>query len=244
MLKRIGFDRVIKLDWLNKTAMICANRENLCGLKSNEVKTILDEYLEGHVSGENKRKTINILIRTWVNTDHEHIHIRDSALELIKTADENEKPAIHWCMLMLAYPIFLDVVFTIGKLIDLQNGFSLSMVRRRIYEIWGERSTLKYAIDKIVRSITEWGVIEDGDKSGDYKRKEQFTISNSEVKLLLIEAYLTASKRAYLQFMEVNKLHELFPFKLDLGLEDFHGSEIFSTNKMGMDIVIGLGYKR
>ncbi|HHY23775.1 MAG TPA: hypothetical protein GX527_05990 [Clostridiaceae bacterium] len=160
------------------------------------------------------------------------------------TADENEKLAIHWCMLMLAYPIFLDVVFTIGKLIDLQNGFSLSIVRRRIFEIWGERSTLKYAIGKIVRSITEWGIIEDGDKSGDYKRKEQFIISSPEVKFLLIEAYLTASKRAYLQFIEVNKLHELFPFKLDLRLEDFHNSEIFSLNKMGMDIVIGLEYKR
>lgn len=240
MLKRIGFDRIVKLGWLNKTAMICANKENPYGLNSKEVKIILDEYLTDYVSGENKRKTINILIRTWVNVNSEHIHIRDSALELIKTADENEKLAIHWCMLMLAYPIFLDIASTIGKLLDLQDGFSLSMVRRRIYEIWGERSTLKYAIDKIVRSITEWGVIEDGSKSGDYKRKEQFTINNPEVRLLLIEVYLKASKRAYLQFIEVNKLYELFPFKLDLGLEDFHDSERFNLNKIGMDIVIGL----
>ncbi|NSW92055.1 MAG: hypothetical protein HPY74_15535 [Firmicutes bacterium] len=244
MLERIGFVRSIKLDWLNKTVRTYLDLKEAY-TKDNEkyckkVKEVLDEYLMEYIKEENRKKTISILTRTWLNVEQQHMHIRDRALELFKTADENEKIAIHWCMLMMAYPVFLDITATIGKLLNLQDGFSLSMVKRRIYEIWGERSTLKYAIDKIVRSITEWGVVEDGSKRGEYKRKEPFNIHNTEIKLLLIEAYLIATKKTYLQFVEVNSLNELFPFKLDLGLGDFHGSKAFNLNKMGLDIAIGL----
>ena len=234
MRDRIGFDRVVKLDWLNKTAEFYMEERDY-----GKVKLALDKYLE-HLGRENRRKTIYILVRTWVNVESEHKHIRDKAIKLFEMADEDEKVAIHWCMLMMAYPIFLDITATIGKLLDLQDGFSLSMVRRRIYELWGERSTLQYALNKIVRSITEWGAIEDGCKLGDYKRKEQFIINNIKVKLLLIEAYLASSGKAYLRFGEVNNLDELFPFKMDLELDDFHSYQVFNLNKMGSDVVITL----
>jgi len=235
MLDRIGFDRVVKLNWLNKTVEIYNQEKDF-----KKVKLNLDYYLRDDVGGDNRRKTINILIRTWVNVDPGHGSIRDKALGLFKLADANERIAIHWSMLLLAYPIFDNLTAAAGKLLNLQDEFSLSMVRRRIYELWGERSTLQYAIDKMIRSQIDWGVLSDGEKPGEYKRIQPLEIKNAEVKLLLIEAYLLASGKPHLQFVEVNKLDEMFPFKLDIGLDDFHTVDKFKLNKMGGEVVIGL----
>ncbi len=232
----IGFSRSIKLDWLNKAAEIYMEEKD-----HRKVKFALDKYLtEKIVSKYNRRKTVNILIRIWVNVEPQHTQLRDTALNLFKIANENEKLAIHWSLVMVAYPIFRDITAIIGKLLDLQDDFTLSMVRRRIYELWGERSTLQYALNKIVRSVTEWGTVEDGSKPGDYQGKEQLCIDKKEVKLLLIRAYLVTSEKTCLRFIEVNNLDELFPFKLDLKLDDFNGSKGFSLNKMGSDVVITL----
>lgn len=230
MRDRVGFDRFIKLDWLNKTAEIYMEDDK-------KVRLVLEDYLK-HIGRANRKKIISVLVRTWVNVEPQHIQIRDTALKLFEMADKDEKVAIHWCMLMMAYPIFLDITATIGKLLDLQDGFSVGMVKRRIYELWGERSTLQYAVSKIIRSLTEWGAVEDGCKPGYYKRKQRFIVNNTEIKLLLIEAYLASSDRLHLQFGEVNNLDELFPFQLDLGLNDFHCSQEFNLNKMGSDVVI------
>lgn len=235
MLDRIGFDRIIKLDWLNKTVELYSQEKDF-----KNVKLALDYYLKNDVGGDNRRKTVNILIRTWINVDSSHVALRDKALELFKTAGQNERLAIHWCMLLLAYPIFDNLTAAAGKLLDLQDEFSLSMVKRRIYELWGERTTLEYAVNKMTRSLIDWGVIDGGSKPGEYNRKESLEIKNIDVKLLLIETYLTASGRSQLQFVEVNKLDELFPFKLDMGLDDFYKSDVLKLNKMGSEVVVGL----
>lgn len=235
MLRRIGFDRFIKLDWLNKTVEIYMEEG-----ESKRTRLSLDRYLGDCIKGRSKDTTKNVLSRTWVNVEPYHSAVRDRAVELFKDTDTEEQIALHWCMLMLAYPVFCDITSTAGKLIKLQGGFSLGMVRRRIYEMWGERTTLQYAIDRILRSVAEWGAVEDGVVKGEYQKEEQFIIQNTDVKLLLIEAYLLASGNNYLQFTEVGNIDELFPFKLDLSLDDFQRSTVFDINKMGSDIVIGL----
>lgn len=235
MLDRIGFDRIVKLNWLNKTVELYSQEKDF-----KNVKLALDYYLKDDVGGDNRRKTINILIRTWVNVDPSYASIRDNALELFKTADANERIALHWSMLLLAYPIFDNLTAAAGKLLNLQDEFSLSMVRRRIYELWGERSTLQYAIDKMIRSLTEWRVLGEGEKPGEYRRIDSLEISNVEIKLLMVETYLIASGRPHLQFVEVNKLDEYFPFRLDIGLDDFHRDDKFKINKMGWEVVIGM----
>lgn len=235
MLDRIGFDRLIKIDWLNKTAEIFEQEKN-----PQNVKLSLDYYLKDDVGGDNRRKTINILMRTWVNVDQKHETIRDRALQLFKVADESERIAIHWSMFMLAYPIFNNVVASVGKLLKLQDEFALSMVKRRIYELWGERVTLQYAIEKMARSFVNWGVIQGSGKPGQYKRNQPIEIKNTDIKLLLVEAYLLSTERPHIQFIEVVNLNEFFPFKIDIGLGDFQTSNIFRINRMGGEAIIGM----
>jgi hypothetical protein len=167
MLDRIGFDRIVRLDWLDKTVELYSREREL-----KNVKPALDHYLRDAVGGDNRRKTINILIRTWVNVEPGHTALRDRALELFRNTGRNERIAIHWCMLLLAYPIFGNLTAAAGRLLDLQEEFALGMIKRRIYELWGERSTLQYAVEKMARSITDWGLIENGDRPGEYRDRK------------------------------------------------------------------------
>lgn len=235
MLDRIGFDRFIKIGWLNKTAEIFEQEK-----KPQNIREALDHYLKDEVGGDNRRKTINILMRTWINVGPEHVNTRDKALELFKSADENEKIGVHWIMFMLAYPVFDNFTAAIGKLFELQDEFVLGTVKRRMYELWGERTTLQYAVEKMARSLANWEVVESSGKPGNYKRRQPIEIKNMDIKLLLVEAYLLASGKLYIQFMKINSLNEFFPFIMDIDLADFQTSEIFKLDKMGGEPVIGL----
>lgn len=62
-------------------------------------------------------------------------------------------------MLISAFPLFSDISTVIGKLLSIQEEFKLDTVRQRIFEIWGERSTVKFSTDKIISSMVEWGVL-------------------------------------------------------------------------------------
>jgi hypothetical protein len=236
LLKRVGFDRNIKLEWLDKTAHLLILEED-----KGKIKDVLDNCLTEEIKGkESRRKSINILMRSWVNVKEEHKVRQEKALKLYEKIKGKEKLALHWCMVILAYELFFDVSEIIGKLLNLQNEFSLSTVRRRVYETWGERSTLYYAIDRVLRSMKDWGVIEPNAKPGEYIKTGKIEIESKEVQLLLLETYLAASQRMNVFYAELEMVNALFPFMIDITLNDIQNYENLKISNMGMELVVGL----
>jgi hypothetical protein len=236
LLKRVGFDRNIKLEWLDKTAQLLILGEN-----EKNIKNMLDSCLTEEIKGkESRRKSINILMRSWVNVKEEHKVRQEKALTLYEEGNSMEGLALHWCMVTQAYELFFDISEIIGKLLNLQNEFSLITVRRRVYETWGERSTLYYAIDRVLRSMKDWGVIEPNAKPGEYKQTDKIKIESKEVQLLLLETYLAASQRMNVFYAELEMVNALFPFMIDITLNDIQNYENLKISNMGMELVVGL----
>lgn len=236
MLKRVGFDRQIKRKWLDKTVELLINKED-----SKDIKNILDGIVKEDIaSSESRKKCKNILMNIWINIDGEYIEVRDKALKLWAKGNTNERLAIHWCMVSLAYPLFFHISDIIGKLIHLQDEFSLNMVRRRVYDVWGERSTLNYAINRVVWSMKDWGTIGQHGKVGEYKKIERIVIEDKEVQLLLLEAYFIASHRTNIPCAELEMINALFPFKTDITINDLQSNQRFKINNMGNDLVVSL----
>ncbi|WP_035270489.1 hypothetical protein [Desulfitibacter alkalitolerans] len=236
MLKRVGFDRQIKREWLDKTVELLINKED-----SKDIKNILDGIVKEDIaSNDNRRKAISILMHSWINVETDHIAIRSKALKLWETGNSTERLAIHWCMLSLAYPLFFNISEIIGKLINLQDEFSLNMVRRRVYDVWGERSTLDYAINRVVWSMKDWGTIGQNGKVGEYKKIERIVIEDKEVQLLLLEAYFIASQRSNIPCAELEMINALFPFKTDITINDLQSNHRFKINNMGNNLVVSL----
>lgn len=69
------------------------------------------------------------------------------------------------------HPAFTGVApvdHEVGKLIGLNGEISLSQLTRRLIEVWGDRSTLRPATQRIVRSTAQWSVLRDAKKPGRY----------------------------------------------------------------------------
>ena len=108
----MGFDRKIKLNWLEQTAWRASTTDDI-----KEIRSSIEEYLEKEIKGAvAKRKTTTILFRIWVQIPEEHEEMQKRALKMLPNCQLQERIALHWGMTTLAYP-FLDLASICGRLL-------------------------------------------------------------------------------------------------------------------------------
>lgn len=230
---RIGFDRTIRLRWLDQAALLA--RE----LRDNEaLRESLFEWLAHDVRGEEgRRKTVIVLARIWWRVPEEHIRFREEAFAMVAEARPEARVVLHWGMALLAYPLFRDVTAIIGRLLRLQGAFTLGQVSHRISADWGNRTTLKYAIPRILRSLSDWEIIEPTDEVGGYKPGPQISPPRVEPALWLLEAALRARERG-VPVSDLLRSPELFPFALPVSPGDLLRSGRFQVDQQGQDLLM------
>jgi hypothetical protein len=234
MSKAVVFARAIKPEWLDKTVEILFKTQN-----RDEVKQNINEYLAHYIeSSTNVRKTREILMNVWVDIDDNNLPFREKALELFKNSPQSDRLAIHWAMMLLAFPIFRDLCAIIGKLIDMQEEILLSQVKRRVFEIWGERSTLIHSVPKNIKTLKDCGVLEQV-RPGVYKVIKH-EIMNRDVVCLLIHAVFKTGDKLYYRFLSIDKLKELFPFIINIGIDELNQSGVFKLDRIGGETVVSI----
>lgn len=234
----IGFDRRVRLAWLDRTAEIV--RETLSGAGPDpaalsSVRAALNRALEGEVRGTDaRRKTINVLTRIWLRVPEVHRVLRDEALALWGEVFPEERLWLHWGLSLLAYPFFQDVATTVGRLLRSQERFTTAQVVRELAARWGERTTLDYAVPRAISSLTEWGVlVAVGEEKGSYTGTSARATSHPELPLWLLAAALRASSGSVLSLYDLLRLPALFPFRLEVGLDRLHASPRFLILRNG-----------
>ena len=231
MAKMVGLSRSIKLEWLNKVADLVVE-----GKSEQEIKNELNEYLSFEIkSPTNLRKTREILMYIWLKSGDEYRELRSKALEVYKLERSNNL-AIHWCLMLAAYPVFADVCSLLGKLTNIQDTFSTSWLKEKLVEVWGERTTLLHSSDKILQTLKYVGSIENI-KVGTYKTKK-YVINDSETITLLIMTILLTNEKAYFEVAEIPNTPQMFPFEFVVSHEWLHNSNCFSLNNFGGKVVL------
>jgi len=161
-LKQIGLDRIIRLEWLERTAYLF-----LEGNKITTIKQILMEDLRGAFRSNNTKprnsldKTVTILTKIWVNPPDNLIEFHRQGLTLLSTLPQEEHIAIHWGMTMAVYPFWGTVASHVGRLLNLQGTVSVNQIQRRVREQYGERATVSRAAQRVLRSIVNWKVLKE-----------------------------------------------------------------------------------
>lgn len=226
MAKMVGLSRKITLGWLNKAAEFYMERE-----KDTDVKKQLSDYLSFEISSAtNLRKTTAILLHVWCFEDVARDRLREQA-QVLLAEDNDNALLVHWCMLLAAYPIFIDSTKLIGKLLEFQDEFKLSTLKDKVFEQWGERATLYHSLDKIMATFIELGALE-RIGNGLYKQKNKLTV-NKKAKKLILHTMLILNGGNSINMDNLNDNPVFFPFEYNITMEDLLYNENVTVQRFG-----------
>jgi hypothetical protein len=228
----IGFDRIIKYDWIDRFAWRLRTEKNAGALRQYMQEILREECPHQ----EARRKNITVLQRIWVNVKEEYVKLRDEAVDLLEEVEPGQRTAIHWGMSLLAYPFFADVADNAGRLLALQGEFTMAQAKRRLVEKWGQRPTLERAYRRVIRSMVDWGVLLEGDKPGNYAASGKISLELYKLRVWLLECCLKSLPAGCLSYHEIHNIHVLFPFQFEIDLSELLASDRFDIERMGLNM--------
>lgn len=230
----IGFDRRIDLDWLDAAAAQAA-----AGASADEMRAYLWSLLDGTVSGDKfnsaRGKTVTVLNHIWGEVPGSTASLRERAAAQIEGSTPDERLALHWAMMIGTYPVFTDTAAAVGRLLTLQGSFTLAHLTRRLVGVWGERSTIERAGQRIVRSMVQWGVLRDTATRGMYEAVPRRRKVGPAVGTVLIEALLVDAEEASVPLDQLTGHPAIFPLDLDVNASHVRGTSQFRVHRQGLD---------
>lgn len=233
MAKLVGLSRNLKLAWLNKTVELVSS-----DLTSNEIKEKLNEYLSFEISSPtNIRKTREILMYIWYYDNEYTEKLRSGALELIKKHTDYALE-IHWCMMLAAYPVFCDMCKLLGKMSEFQDEVTLFQLKQKLFDEWGERTTLYHSIDKLVATLKEFSVLS-CNKPGKYHISKH-RVSKDEISIFMVYTMMNIDAKGYYSFQEITASTYLFPFEYSVSKGNLLQDGRFVMNSFGGELSIAL----
>ena len=233
MAKMVGLSRNLKLQWLNKVVELVLEKHT-----EKEIKDQLNDYLSFEIeSPTNIRKTREILMNIWVYDNELSSKIKAPALELFKAYPEYDL-VIHWCMMMAAYPVFVDMCNLIGKMSEFQDEITLAQLKQKLFDEWGERTTLFHSIDKLVATLKALDVMV-CDKPGKY-HVNTHRVSNPRIVAFMVYAMMLVDDSGYYTFTDINSSTYLFPFEYKMEKETLFEDGRFAMNNFGGELSISL----
>ena len=229
-LPTIGFDRRVAIEWLEALSWKQAR-----GATPAELRKAGHGLLRGQYPSKVARgKTLTVIFHLWVQVPQKAVVLRNAAASLLKDLDPQQRIALHWGLAVATYPFFLDAADAAGRLLSLQRNVSLAQVRRRVLERWGRRSTTERAIQRIVRSWIDWGVLHEGDNRGTYTAATPIKVEGT-LGAWLIEALLVGSSLDSLPVGKIKANPVLFPFEIDVSPSDLRRASRLLVHRQGLD---------
>jgi hypothetical protein len=167
----------------------------------------------GDAERGNREKIITILMKVWLNVPAQLEAFRNDGLEMLKRLPRMEHIAIHWGMAMAIYPFWAAVAGHVGRLLKLQGTAAAVHVQRRIREQYGERETVSRAARRVIRSYHDWGVLDETNAKGVYKRGLTIPLHDPKLIAWLIEASLHTRSNGSAGIRDLTESPSFFPFR-------------------------------
>jgi len=208
----IGFSQPIELPWLEQTAFLVAS-----GRGPDQVRASLNDFLASKIPVPNESahgsryKRISILMRTWVLLKPKSHAFHHQALALIRALPSSEHLPLHYGMTITAYPFFAAVSENIGRLLTLQESFTIEHIQRRMRETLGQRDTVKYATTRVVRSLVDWKCLLQTKRSS-YHATKPYSVSEPHLCVWLYEAVLRGKGASTMNADTLSGSKSLYPF--------------------------------
>lgn len=237
---KIGIKQVIRLEWMDKTLDMF-----LAGMSSDEIRIELSQYLankrQSGGTGERGEKTyviaIGILMQTWCKPDVDIKALRDDALAFARQIKIKDRLPLHWAMISASYPFWAEVAKQTGRLLNLQNQVTQQQIVKRLKEQYGDRPTISRYARYVIRSFISWGILNDTERKGCYKRCVPIEILTNKELLILIESSLLTFPEGMSALGVLLNSPSFFPFNLPVISGDLiaHNSSRITVVRYGID---------
>jgi len=233
MAKMVGLSRTIKLPWLNKAAELFDS-----GCSETEMKEQLNEFLAFEIGSPTVlRKTREILMNIWFYGDDTDRKLREEGVALIRKDSDNALP-VNWCLMLHSYPVFVDLCRLIGKMTEFEESFTVKQIRQKLFDEWGERTTLYHSLDKLMATLKAIGALETP-KTGVYVVKKH-DVKRPDIVSYMLQTMVKVDGRGYYSFEEMESSVYLFPFTYKVEKEAILTDNRFSLNTFGGNRTVSL----
>jgi len=245
---KVGIKQVIRLEWMDRCLSLL-----LSGMSANEIRKDLIEYLadkkQSGGTGERGDKTYTIaigILAAWFDPSTELIDFRDRLLLKAKSCSVENWLPLHWAMMIAAYPFWFNVAIQSGRVLALQDKVTQKQIFDRLVERYGERATVLRNARYAVRSFVAWGVLEDTDIKGRYKKSDPMAVSDPQIIALLFEAMLISTPEHKAPLRSLMASPALFPMCLAMDVAQqaiAANSRLVSDHFGDGEMMVGLHYQ-
>jgi hypothetical protein len=243
---KVGIKQVIRLEWMDRCLSLL-----LSGMSANEIRRDLIDYLadkkQSGGTGERGDKTYTIaigILAAWFDPSPELIDLRDRLLMKAKKCSVENWLPLHWAMMIAAYPFWFNVAIQTGRILALQDKVTQKQIFDRLVERYGERATVLRNARYAVRSFVAWGVLEDTEIKGRYKKSDPMAVSDPQIIAMLFEAMLISTPDNKAPLRSLMASPALFPMCLamDVAQQAIASNPRLISDHFGDgEMMVGLG---
>lgn len=230
----LGFDRKVRLRWLDLTAEGILLGDDLPALRARLRRVLSSEIADTGTHGA-MGKTLTVLLRVWANPSPTQRAFREEALRLYQELPSDQTLWLHWGMVLATHPFMYELATHTGRLLALQDDVSLAEVRLRLIERWGDRSTLDRAVHRAMANLVEWRALRATGTTSVYAPPERRRAPSEAVQVWMIEALLRAAGTPCMSLRQVESSPALFPFDVRLVVSEMRKSPRIELTRQGAD---------
>lgn len=231
MKKMVGFDQKILLHQLDFMA------KELTRSDKKELSDKMDELLLVDINGTKSRHNAkSIIFRTWLSVDEQYVDLQKRALHLFSQLEKDERLALHWGLLILAYPFFKDLITEMGNFFRLQDEVSSEQIGRKMKGLYGDRRRIEVATGAVLMSLRSWDVIE-AKQRNIHKIAQRFEVRTVELKQWIAEVMIRASVHQHLLLGMLNESPMFFPFNYKINQSELN-NDVLTVTRQGLDMVM------
>jgi len=231
MDKGIGFNRTITLPWLDAAAAFAAETGDPSEMRAR-LEPVVGQDLQGVHA---RRKTIDILINVWLKSRDVAPELYAGAVAWFQTTPvTGDRLWLHYGLALVCYPFFRECTVAIGQFGRYEGAITNRMVKARLVAERGHLGSLNRAVERVVASLRNWGVLAETERRGAYApQRGAFPASSADLETWLLACALYAHPADELPFADLLHLPELFPFRFTLAVDHLRAHPWFRMQRQG-----------
>ncbi len=233
--KNIGFNRNVKLDWLDAIASFVSETEDQL-----EIRDRLESIMFDVEGAETKRKNIDILVNIWLKSKEISPVLYSEAKELYNgIINPSDRLWLHYGLTLIYYPYFREIAMLVGQICRYEDQFNKTMVKEKLIGSRGELGSLERSLRYVLSSMKDWGVLSEGKNQSLYiANRKNFRTDYENLESWLLACSLHAHQASQLPFEDLLRLPELFPFSFSINVDLLRNNQKFYIHRQGAGLIM------